>query len=133
MSLSRRRPLTTHQRGQVPVIQYSNGNLYKETVKESAIVVQFLADTHPSHLLPRLDRNPFGAVKRARIAYFVDTWMTKIMPYMYSTMNLTDDAEKEKKVNEWVETIGKEIEPLLEDVNPFFDGSTEMTLAEVSI
>jgi len=52
---------------------------------------------------------------------------------MYATMKIEDASEKEAKGKEWSETIGKEIEPLLEGTSPFFGGSHELTLAEVSI
>jgi len=43
-----------------------------------------------------------------------------------------DDEEKEKLSQQALQAIEKEIEPLLKDASPFFNGSSEMTMAEVS-
>lgn len=119
------------QRGLVPSIKFSNGILENEIITESSVVTQFLVDVRPSHLLPASQHDPYAPLKRARIAYFVDTWSSKIMPFMYSTMKIEDEAEKEAKGEEWAEAIRKEIDPLLEGAAPFFGDSKEMTLAEV--
>lgn len=42
-----------------------------EIITESAVVAQFLADAYPSHLVPTSSEEG-GALKRARIAFFVD-------------------------------------------------------------
>lgn len=121
------------QRGLVPAIAFSNGIIENEIITESGVVTQFLVDVRPSHLLPASQHDPLAPLKRARIAYFVDTWSSKVMPFMYATMKIQDVSEKEAKGTEWSETIGKEIEPLLEGASPFFGGSDKLTLAEVSI
>lgn len=41
------------------------------------------------------------------------------------------EEEKEQKSQELVGAMEKEIEPLLENANPFFGGSAELTLVEV--
>jgi glutathione S-transferase len=43
---------------------------------------------------------------------------------------MADAEEQEKLAKEFVETVGKEIEPLLKDASPFFNGSSKVTLAE---
>jgi glutathione S-transferase len=44
---------------------------------------------------------------------------------------LDSEEEKAKLSQEFVDTVGKEIEPLLKDAKPFFGGSDKITLAEV--
>ncbi|KAH8636149.1 hypothetical protein IG631_07983 [Alternaria alternata] len=41
------------------------------------------------------------------------------------------EDEKAKLSQEFVDVVGKEIEPLLKDAKPFFGGSQKVTLAEV--
>jgi glutathione S-transferase len=42
------------------------------------------------------------------------------------------EDEKAKLSQEFVDVIGKEIDPLLKDAKPFFGGSQKVTLAEVN-
>ena len=111
-------------------MRYSNGS-FDDIILESGLVSQFLADSHPSHLLPASDSSPKASLFRYRVNFFVDTYFSKVNTYMYAVMRANSDEEKEVKVKEWVRAIEKEIEPLLHDANPFFGGSKEMTLAEV--
>jgi glutathione S-transferase len=103
----------------------------EQTLTESSIIIQFLADFEPSTLLPP-SNTPQGALFRARLNFFNDTWSTKVGSYMFSLFRAQSDAEKEKTSQEWVATVKKEIEPLLADAKPFFGGSDRLTLAEVS-
>ncbi|KAF2642639.1 thioredoxin-like protein [Massarina eburnea CBS 473.64] len=112
-------------RGLVPTIKY-NG----EIIAESAVVSQFLADAHPSHLIPPTG-TPENALKRARIQFFADTWATKAGSYWFRIALLDTEEEKEALVKEFVGVVAKEIEPLLSDAAPFFGGSDKLTLAEV--
>lgn len=41
------------------------------------------------------------------------------------------EEDKEKLIQEFVEAVKKEIDPLLKDAKPFFGGSEKVTLAEV--
>jgi glutathione S-transferase len=111
-------------------MRYSNGS-FDEILLESGLVSQFLADAHPSHLLPASDSSPTAPLFRYRVNFFVDTYFTKVNTYLYAVIRATNDEEKKTKADEWVKAIEKEIEPLLHDANPFFGGSKEMTLAEV--
>ncbi|TKA82577.1 hypothetical protein B0A55_01216 [Friedmanniomyces simplex] len=122
-------------RGLVPAIKYSVPGVFdkEEIITESGIVVQFLCDSFPSPLLPGSKESPFSALKRARIAFFVDTWTSKIAPFQYQIMLAAPGEEKEGKTTEWLKVIEKEIEPLLADAAPFFGGSGELTLAEVMV
>jgi glutathione S-transferase len=110
----------------VPSLSY-NG----EIITESAIVAQFLADTYPSHLI-KTSSEPGGALQRARINFFVDTYFSKVHGQFISITNKASD-EQEAGVNAFVAAIEKEIEPLLKDAAPFFGGSKRLTLVEVFI
>jgi glutathione S-transferase len=111
-------------------MRYSNGS-FDEILLESGLVSQFLADAHPSHLLPASDSSPTAPLFRYRVNFFVDTYFTKVNTYLYAIIRATNDEERKTKADELVKAIEKEIEPLLHDANPFFGGSKEMTLAEV--
>jgi glutathione S-transferase len=50
---------------------------------------------------------------------------------MFAIFRAETDEEKEAKSREWVSAVAKDIEPLLKSANPFFGGSSELTLAEV--
>jgi glutathione S-transferase len=116
------------KRGLVPSLSY-NGNI----ITESGIVAQFIADAHPSHLLP-----PSGptenALYRARVAFFVDAFFSKVVPHLFASLRAASDAERDDAAGLLVDAVVKEVEPLLEDgKGPFFGGSERLTLAEVCI
>ncbi|KAF2493219.1 thioredoxin-like protein, partial [Lophium mytilinum] len=121
--------LEVNPRGLVPSIKYSNGAIKDEIITESGIVSQFLADAHPSHLLPA-SNTPEGALKRARINFFVDTWFSKIGSFQFKILLEESEEKKEELVKEFLGLVEKEIEPLLKDAAPFFGGSEKVTLAE---
>jgi glutathione S-transferase len=121
----------TTQRGLVPSIKYSNDVLKEEIITESAIVAQFLADEHPSHLIPAPGSSPTASLFRARLNFFIDTWNTKIGSFMLKISTADTDEEKSALAEEAIAAIGKEIDPLLKDAAPFFGGSDKLTLAEV--
>jgi len=124
--------LDINPRGLVPSIKYSvPGLMDEEIITESQVVSQFLCDSFPSHLLPSSKESPTSALQRARINYFVDTWSSKINPFQFALLRISDAAEKEAKCKEWAAAIEKEIEPLLAGAAPFFGGSQELTFAEV--
>jgi len=116
--------LAINPRGLVPSISY-NGTI----ITESAIVAQFLADAHPSHL-EKSSTEEGGALQRARINFFVDAYFTKVNSKFFPILKATGE-EQEAAVTEFVAAIEKELEPLLKDANPFFGGSSKLTLAEV--
>jgi len=124
--------LKINPRGLVPSLKYTDDVLTDEIITESAIVAQFLADIKPSSLLPPSNSST-AALQRARINFFIDTWNTKIGSFMFAIFRAGSEEEKEAKSKEWVAAVEKEIEPLLKNANPFFDGSKELTLAEVNI
>ena len=49
--------------------------------------------------------------------------------YWFQILRAEDEA-KEQLVKEFLDKVGKEIEPLLSDAKPFFGGSSKVTLAE---
>lgn len=123
--------LDINPRGLVPAIKYSiPGVLEEEILTESAIVAQFLCDSFPSHLLPASTESPSAALKRARIAFFCQTWTEKIAPSQFSIVHAQSVEEKQAKTEAAMALIAKEIEPLLANAGPFFGGSKDLTLAE---
>jgi len=124
--------LDINPRGLVPSIKYSVPGLFdEEIITESAIVAQFLCDAFPSHLLPASKESPQSALTRARIAFFCDTWQTKVSNLMFPLMLAKEGEEKDAKIAEWVKVVEKEIEPLLANAKPFFNGSNELTFADL--
>ena len=117
--------LTLLQRGLVPAIKFND-----QIITESGVVARFLADAYPSHLVPNTG-SADAALKRARINFFVDTWFDKVGSYWLQIIRADDETKKAELVKEFLEKLGKEIEPLLKDVKPFFGGSSKVTLAEV--
>ncbi|KAI4127262.1 MAG: hypothetical protein LQ347_004675 [Umbilicaria vellea] len=117
------------KRGLVPSLKYNN-DVIDETLIESGIVSQFLADSFPSHLLPTSHESPQAPFQRAKIGFFVETYFSKVQPLMMGAMQTEDKQVKEEKGKDLVAALKKEIEPLLADAKPFFGGSEKMTMAE---
>ncbi|CAG9974877.1 unnamed protein product [Clonostachys byssicola] len=116
--------LEINPRGLVPSLKY-NG----EIITESAIIGQFLADAHPSHLV--LPSNaPGGALQRARINFFVDAFWSKVVANLMTFIWAKTDAEGVTHIEAYIEGVVKELEPLLKDAKPFFGGSDKLTLAD---
>jgi glutathione S-transferase len=118
--------LKINPRGLVPALSY-NG----EIIIESAIVAQFLTDVYPSHLVPASNA-PGGALRRARIALFVDAFSTKFNSVLFGLFSAKTEEDIQAIVEKAVAGLVKEVEPLLADASPFFGGSDKLTLAEVS-
>ncbi|KAH7083247.1 thioredoxin-like protein [Paraphoma chrysanthemicola] len=116
--------LEINPRGLVPSIDF-NG----EIITESGIVSTFLADAYPSHVFPAAG-SPKDALTRARINFFVDTWFTKAGSFWFQILRAEEQSEKEKLSKDFVDIVRKEIEPLLHNAAPFFNGSSKVTLAE---
>lgn len=115
--------LEVNPRGLVPAIKFND-----QIITESGVVARFLADAYPSHLVPATGTVD-AALTRARINFFIDTWFDKVGSYWFQILR-ADEDDKEELVKKFVETVGKEIEPLLKDADPFFGGSKKVTLAE---
>ncbi|KAL8716219.1 MAG: hypothetical protein Q9220_000124 [cf. Caloplaca sp. 1 TL-2023] len=122
--------LEINPRGLVPSLKISNGLLKDEIITESAIVSTFLADMFPSPTFwPASHSSPTSALTRAKINFFVDTFVGRVNG---SVMNLmkAEGEQQEKLAGQLVAAMEKEVEPLLEGANPFFGGSESLTLAE---
>ncbi|KAF3385380.1 Glutathione S-transferase omega-1 [Penicillium rolfsii] len=120
--------LEVNPRGLVPSISYDG-----KIITESGIVAQFLADAHPSHLLPA--SGPVdNALYRARLAFFVDAFISKVVPHIFASVRSASETERDAAAEALVAAVVKEVEPLLADTEgkgPFFGGSDKLTLAEV--
>ena len=127
--------LDINPRGLVPTIAYSVPGLFdkEEIVTESAIVAQFLADAFPGPFLPASKESPTSALQRARINFFFDTWSNKVGSHHFSLYMASDAAAKDEIATKLVAAVEKEIEPLLANAAPFFNGSQELTLAEALV
>jgi glutathione S-transferase len=71
-------------------------------------------------------------LQRAKINFFVDTWFSKVNGGFFGILRAGPE-EKEAEIEKFVASIVKEIEPLLQNANPFFGGASKLTLAEVCI
>ena len=127
--------LDLNPRGLVPTIAYSVPGLFDkdEIITESAVVAQFLADAFPGPFLPASKESPTSALQRARINFFADTWTSKVGSLLYPLFMASDAAAKDELVEKTVAAVEKEIEPLLANAAPFFNGSQELTLAEALV
>ncbi|KAI1631522.1 thioredoxin-like protein [Biscogniauxia mediterranea] len=117
--------LKVNPRGLVPSLKVGD-----EIITESAIVAGYLADAYPSHLLPA-SNEPNGPLVRARVAFFVDTYFSKANSFLYKVVGAKSDDEAASIAQELVANVVKEVEPLLTNAAPFFNGSEKLTLAEV--
>jgi glutathione S-transferase len=116
--------LEINPRGLVPSIKY-NG----EIITESGTVSNFLADAYPSRLVPP-SQPVSNALKRARINWFVDTYISKVSAF--ALLRATGE-EATQKADAIVKTVTTELAPLLKDAAPFFGGSDHITLVEVQL
>ena len=125
--------LKVNPRGLVPSLKFSNGLLEDEIITESAVVSTFLADSFPKNgFHPPSHESPTSALTRARMSFFVDTFINKVNTFMYPIL-LADGKEKEEQATRLTEAVKKDIEPLLANAGPFFGGSKVMTLADVRL
>lgn len=113
----------------MPAIKFSNDVVVNEILYESNIISQFLVDLRPSHLLPASLADPAAPLRRAKIQFFIDTFMSKLGS-QFRTLLLADNQDA--KVDALLADVEKFIEPLLDSAGPFVDGSKELTYAEVS-
>ncbi|KJR86031.1 glutathione S-transferase [Sporothrix schenckii 1099-18] len=118
--------LQINPRGQVPTLVCGD-----QIIRESAIAAQFLADSVPSTHLTLRTGDIAGALMRARIAFFVETYFSKANKYYYPAIEATTDEEADSLGALFAAAVSSEIEPLLHDAAPFFGGSEKLTMAEV--
>jgi glutathione S-transferase len=119
--------LKVNPRGLVPSLRFNDN----EIITESGIVSQFLVDAYPSHLVPP-SNTAEGALRRARIAFFIDAYFSKFQNHLMKFVFAKTDADAEAGLEAAVAGLVKEVEPLLADAKPFFGGAERLTLAEVS-
>ncbi|KAI5456213.1 hypothetical protein BGZ63DRAFT_417979 [Mariannaea sp. PMI_226] len=67
----------------------------------------------------------------AQIAFFVDSWFSKVQPHYFKTLLGKTEKETEDGVTEYIAALVNEVEPLLANTGPFFGGSEKITPAEV--
>ncbi|KAI1276811.1 glutathione S-transferase domain-containing protein [Xylaria sp. FL0933] len=117
--------LQINPRGLVPSLRVDD-----QVLTESAVVSAYLADAFPPQLVPPSNA-PNGPLTRARIAFFVDTFMSKVNSSLYPLIKAATDEEASAIVDKTVDAVVKELEPLLANAGPFYGGSDKLTLAEV--
>lgn len=117
--------LKVNPRGLVPSLAVDD-----QIITESAVVSAFLTDAFPSHLVPA-SSDPSGPLTRARIAFFVDTFMSKVNGSVYPLISAKTEEERSAIIQRTIDVVVKELEPLLANAGPFFGGSDKLTLAEV--
>jgi glutathione S-transferase len=117
--------LNINPRGLVPSLSY-NGQI----LTESAIVANFLADAYPSHLLPQSETAD-GALRRARVYFFVDNFFGKFQPAYNKAIYNKSEEDGAVAAQEAVRVAVRELEPLLRDAKPFFGGAEKLTQVEV--
>ncbi|KAL4952943.1 thioredoxin-like protein [Aspergillus filifer] len=122
--------LEVNPRGLVPTISY-NGTI----IPESAIVAQLLADAHPSHLVPP-SNTPEGAIQRAHISFFVDTFFSKVWSQAFAAQKAANEEDRAAATEALVTAIEKnDLEGLLYPAGsgsgPFFRGAEKLTQVEV--
>lgn len=113
--------------GKVPSIIY-NGHV----ILESAIMAQFLADSVASTHLTSRTGDVQGALVRARIDFFVETYFSKANIYYYRAIEAKNDQDAEDLGKPYFDAVIEHVEPLLRHANPYFNGSKKLTMAEVS-
>lgn len=117
--------LKINPRGLVPALSWE-GAIYTE----SGIIVNFLADLFPPHLLPVSNVNG-GARYRARVAQFWNAFETKFQNVIIKLWSATTDDERAEIVEKAVSGLETELEPQLSDAHPFWGGSNKLTQVEV--
>lgn len=127
--------LDLNPRGLVPTIAYAVPGLSEkdEIITESAVVAQFLADAFPGPFLPASKESPTSALERARINFFTDAWNSKVGAHIFPLFMAAGEEAKAEVAAKMVAALEKEIEPLLSNAAPFFNGSAEFTLAEAIV
>lgn len=117
--------LAINPRGLVPSIEYEG-----EIFTESAVVAWLLADANPGKLV-KASSESGGPQARARVNFFVDAYFSKFQSEMMKLYTAKTEEDSDKVIDAAVKGLVKEVEPLLQDANPFFGGSSKITMAEV--
>ncbi|KAK7941135.1 uncharacterized protein PG986_013522 [Apiospora aurea] len=72
-----------------------------------------------------------GALRRASMSFFTDAYWSKFHTTLFRLFESPTAADEEQVVEEAVQGLLREVEPLLGDAAPFFGKSQRLTLAEV--
>ncbi|KAG9504976.1 hypothetical protein J7337_001942 [Fusarium musae] len=116
--------LNVNPNGMVPALSYDGVLL-----TESSLIVQFLLDSHPSHLL-KGSTEPSGALQRFCMGYFIDIYFVKVHPTFDKIVYAEGSLAKNVAVDEYVGLVAKYVEPLLGNATPFLEASKRLTLVE---
>lgn len=92
-----------------------------------------MTELYPSHLTPNSGKPASDAVLHWRQRFFIETWFSKINPLLFKMTGASDDGARATIANTIIDLVGKEIEPLLGDTAPYFGGSSQITVVEVSL
>lgn len=65
------------------------------------------------------------------MSFFIDAYWTKFHTTLFKLFEASTPSDEEHIIEEAIEGIASEIEPLLVDAAPFFGGNEKLTLAEV--
>ncbi|KAK8167796.1 thioredoxin-like protein [Phyllosticta citrichinensis] len=125
--------LDINPRGLVPSLRFSNGAITNEILTESSVIAQFLADSRPSHVLPASLADPTAPLRRARVQFFIDTFTSALGSHSRALL-LTDAAAVDAKVEQLLDGVAREVEPLLQgtgEAKPFLGGVAQLSLAEI--
>jgi glutathione S-transferase len=114
----------------VPTLHYQNEAI-DEVMSESGPIIDFLTDVYPSHLVPKNLHIPTAAIQRYRQRYFVERFFAKVSPGLFSMMPMAEEQARAVKAESIMDALSKDIEPLLANADPFFDGSPRLTIVEV--
>lgn len=117
-------------RGLVPSLHVKDNDI-DEYLVESGPIVDFLIGLYPSHLTPQTGNAVKDGVLHWRQRFFVDTFFTKVIPLLFKMTGIPDRDGQLKIVDEGLAQVAKEIEPLLANAAPYFDGSKTITFVEV--
>jgi glutathione S-transferase len=110
----------------VPSIKFKG-----EIFTESGPISWLLADAYPNGKLVLPSDAAGGPQQRARIAFFVDAYFSKFQSHLHKLFAAKTEEESDPIVQTAVDSLVKEVEPLLKDAKPFFGGSEKVGLAEV--
>ncbi|KAF3155460.1 hypothetical protein TWF225_003110 [Orbilia oligospora] len=134
--------LKINPRGTVPALTFTSpsfNNGKQVIVNESLIIVHFLTDLFPNHLIPS-PGSLEGAAERARILFVIDTWGNKVgTAFIKAALaSVGEEVAAKEAVDTAVAAVEKEIDPLFAKLEgdgdgPFLGGRDRFTLAEVAI